>query len=68
MQYGHQTHVPDNCQFALEDASKGLPYSDGYFDVVHMRILAAGVSATGIMEKLMELIIHTDSRLVGIGQ
>ena len=36
--------VPDNCRFEIDDASRGLPFPDGTFDVVHARLLTVGVS------------------------
>lgn len=44
VQNEHQKQIPDNCHFVMEDVAKGLPYSDGYFDVVYLRALVAGVS------------------------
>ena len=36
--------TPDNLQFILEDVTQGLPYPDGYFTVLHSRLMLAGVS------------------------
>ncbi|RXK38723.1 hypothetical protein M231_04033 [Tremella mesenterica] len=35
--------VPFNCQFIIEDAARGIPFPDGYFDIVHARVLIVGV-------------------------
>lgn len=35
--------VPENVHWICEDATRGLPFSDGYFDVIHARALLAGV-------------------------
>nr|ADE10096.1 AdoMet-MTases [Tremella fuciformis] len=35
--------VPENCRFEIDDASKGLPFPDGTFDVVHARLLTVGI-------------------------
>ena len=35
--------IPDNCSFRIDDATKGIPFPDDYFDVIHTRFLIAGV-------------------------
>ncbi|RXK38724.1 hypothetical protein M231_04034 [Tremella mesenterica] len=35
--------VPDNCHFQVDDAALGLPFSDGYFDAVHARLVIIGI-------------------------
>ncbi|WVW79122.1 hypothetical protein I302_101087 [Kwoniella bestiolae CBS 10118] len=35
--------LPDNCSFAMDDITKGLPYPDGTFDLVTGRLLVMGL-------------------------
>ena len=35
--------TPDNLQFLIEDVTQGLSYPDGYFTVLHSRLMLAGV-------------------------
>jgi len=36
--------IPDNLAFIHEDVTRGLSFPDGYFDVIHTRVLFMGVS------------------------
>lgn len=36
----------------MDDVTDGLPYPDGYFDAIHLRGLAAGVSIVLFSAKL----------------
>jgi SAM-dependent methyltransferase len=36
--------MPDNLRFELEDVTQGLSYPDAHFDVIHSRLMLAGVS------------------------
>ena len=37
-------NTPDNLRFLLEDATAGIGFPDAYFDLVHARMILAGVS------------------------
>ena len=37
-------NIPENLQFRMEDAGRGLNFPDGYFDLFHGRMLLVGVS------------------------
>jgi hypothetical protein len=48
---GHYSddEVPENVSFVQDDVTKGLPYPDGSIDIVHARLLVAGVSPPTIL-------------------
>jgi len=54
-----QATYPDNCKFEIVDASKTLPYADGFFDFVHQRTLYGAyqkVAWPGIVKELARVI------------
>ncbi|ORY34225.1 S-adenosyl-L-methionine-dependent methyltransferase, partial [Naematelia encephala] len=39
----HDLNLPENVAFLHEDCTKGLPFPNGHFDVIHSRALVAGI-------------------------
>jgi hypothetical protein len=64
--------VPENVSFVQDDVTQGLPYPDESIDIVHSRLLVAGVSSAMIVKLPVKpfapyvIDVHTPSNSIGI--